>query len=54
MKMPIESLADLRRVYTPGVANVCIVIEAEPKKARIYPAFQENAHKGEKTRVKPN
>ncbi|KAB2336193.1 NAD-dependent malic enzyme [Cytobacillus depressus] len=35
-KRPIESLADLRRVYTPGVADVCRVIEAEPEKARIY------------------
>ncbi|MDQ0243396.1 malate dehydrogenase (oxaloacetate-decarboxylating) [Bacillus fengqiuensis] len=35
-KMPIQSLADLRRVYTPGVANVCRVIEKEPEKAKIY------------------
>ncbi|KAA9022290.1 NAD-dependent malic enzyme [Niallia endozanthoxylica] len=35
-KMPIESLADLRRVYTPGVADVCRVIEEEPEKAGIY------------------
>ncbi|HWO96078.1 MAG TPA: NAD-dependent malic enzyme [Bacillus sp. (in: firmicutes)] len=35
-KMPIQSLADLRRVYTPGVANVCRVIEKEPDKAKIY------------------
>jgi malate dehydrogenase (oxaloacetate-decarboxylating) len=35
-KMPIRSLADLRRVYTPGVANVCRVIEKEPEKAKIY------------------
>ncbi|WP_078410918.1 NAD-dependent malic enzyme [Priestia abyssalis] len=35
-KMPIQSLADLRRVYTPGVANVCRVIEQEPEKAKIY------------------
>ncbi|MBN2908027.1 NAD-dependent malic enzyme [Polycladomyces sp. WAk] len=35
-KMDIRSLADLRRVYTPGVANVCRVIQEEPEKARIY------------------
>lgn len=35
-KMDIRSLADLRRVYTPGVANVCRVIQDEPEKARIY------------------
>ncbi|WP_046176074.1 NAD-dependent malic enzyme [Domibacillus indicus] len=35
-KMPIQSLADLSRVYTPGVADVCKVIEAEPEKAKIY------------------
>lgn len=35
-KMPIRSLADLRRVYTPGVANVCRAIEEDPSKARIY------------------
>jgi malate dehydrogenase (oxaloacetate-decarboxylating) len=35
-KMPIQSLADLRRVYTPGVANVCRVIVKEPEKAKIY------------------
>lgn len=32
----IRSLADLRRVYTPGVAEVCRVIEEEPNKARLY------------------
>ncbi|MCY7752163.1 NAD-dependent malic enzyme [Bacillus haynesii] len=35
-KMPIRSLADLRRVYTPGVANVCELIKEEPQKANIY------------------
>ncbi|OLN21737.1 NAD-dependent malic enzyme 1 [Domibacillus antri] len=35
-KVPIESLADLSRVYTPGVANVCRVIQEEPEKAKIY------------------
>ncbi|BCU83236.1 putative NAD-dependent malic enzyme 1 [Polycladomyces abyssicola] len=35
-KMDIRSLADLRQVYTPGVANVCRVIQEDPEKARIY------------------
>ncbi|TCN26125.1 NAD-dependent malic enzyme [Mesobacillus foraminis] len=35
-KNPIRSLADLRRVYTPGVASVCQAIKEEPEKARIY------------------
>ncbi|KAF1679753.1 NAD-dependent malic enzyme [Bacillus sp. SKDU12] len=35
-KMPIRSLAELGRVYTPGVAEVCRLIEKEPEKASIY------------------
>ncbi|PON01417.1 NAD-dependent malic enzyme 1 [Bacillus halotolerans] len=35
-KMPIRSLAELGRVYTPGVADVCRLIEKEPQKADIY------------------
>lgn len=35
-KMPIRSLAELGRVYTPGVADVCRLIEKEPEKASIY------------------
>lgn len=35
-KMPIRSLAELRRVYTPGVADVCNLIQREPDKAEIY------------------
>ncbi|WP_396654042.1 NAD-dependent malic enzyme [Mechercharimyces sp. CAU 1602] len=35
-KMDVRSLADLRKVYTPGVANVCRVIMEDPSKARIY------------------
>ncbi|MDR4435583.1 NAD-dependent malic enzyme [Bacillus tequilensis] len=35
-KMPIHSLAELGRVYTPGVADVCRLIEKEPEKASIY------------------
>ncbi len=32
----INSLQDLRRVYTPGVAGVCRVIEKDPNEARRY------------------
>lgn len=35
-KMPIQSLEQLRQVYTPGVATVCRLIEEDPDKARIY------------------
>lgn len=35
-RMDIRSLSDLRRVYTPGVADVCRVIQKEPDKAQIY------------------
>ena len=35
-KMDIRSLADLRRVYTPGVANVCREIREHPEKANYY------------------
>lgn len=35
-RLDVRSLADLRRVYTPGVANVCRTIEQEPEKAWIY------------------
>ena len=32
----IRSLGDLRRVYTPGVANVCKVIEQDPQQAQFF------------------
>ncbi|MGM9922543.1 MAG: NAD-dependent malic enzyme, partial [Bhargavaea sp.] len=32
----IRSLGDLRRVYTPGVANVCKAIEKDPEKANYF------------------
>ncbi len=35
----IRSLQDLRRVYTPGVAGVCRVIENDPAEARRYTAI---------------
>lgn len=35
-RYPIESLATLRRVYTPGVAEVCTRIAKDPSQARLY------------------
>lgn len=35
----VESLATLRRVYTPGVAEVCLKIAADPSLARQYTAI---------------
>lgn len=35
-RFPIDSMATLRRVYTPGVAEVCLKIAADPSMARLY------------------
>jgi len=35
-RYPIDSLATLRRVYTPGVAEVCLKIAKDPSQARLY------------------
>ena len=35
-RYPIESLTTLRRVYTPGVAEVCNRIAKDPSQARLY------------------
>lgn len=35
-RFAIDSLATLRRVYTPGVAEVCLKIAKDPKLARLY------------------
>ncbi|BAQ10113.1 malate dehydrogenase [Bacillus sp. OxB-1] len=35
-RMEIRSLGDLRRVYTPGVANVCEVIKNDPSQADYF------------------
>ncbi|MCK6582234.1 MAG: hypothetical protein L6Q49_03950, partial [Anaerolineales bacterium] len=35
-RYPIDSLTTLRRVYTPGVAEVCMRIAKEPSQARLY------------------
>jgi malate dehydrogenase (oxaloacetate-decarboxylating) len=38
-RFPIDSITTLRRVYTPGVAEVCMKIAANPKLARTYTAI---------------
>ncbi len=35
-RFPIDSLTTLRRVYTPGVAEVCLRIAKDPLQARLY------------------
>jgi len=35
-RYPIDSLTTLRRVYTPGVAEVCLRIARDPSQARLY------------------
>ncbi|NYF23869.1 NAD-dependent malic enzyme [Sporosarcina sp. JAI121] len=35
-RMEIRSLGDLRRVYTPGVANVCELIKKDPEQAKYF------------------
>ena len=35
-RYPIDSLTTLRRVYTPGVAEVCLKIYKDPSLARLY------------------
>ena len=35
-RYPIDSIATLRRVYTPGVAEVCLKIAENPSLARLY------------------
>jgi len=38
-RLPIDSLSVLRRVYTPGVAEVCLKIAQDPSLARQYTAI---------------
>jgi len=38
-RLLIDSLPILRRVYTPGVAEVCLKIAADPSMARLYTAI---------------
>jgi malate dehydrogenase (oxaloacetate-decarboxylating) len=35
-RFPVDSIATLRRVYTPGVAEVCLKIADDPELARLY------------------
>src|SRR5574339_426198 len=35
-RFPVDSVATLRRVYTPGVAEVCLKIADDPDLARLY------------------
>jgi malate dehydrogenase (oxaloacetate-decarboxylating) len=35
-RYPLETIADLRKLYTPGVASVCRLIEADQEKAYEY------------------
>ncbi len=35
-RVPLDSMATLRRVYTPGVAEVSLKIAADPALARLY------------------
>src|SRR5512146_2841482 len=35
-RVPLDSMATLRRVYTPGVAEVCLKIAKQPELARLY------------------
>ncbi len=38
-RYPIDTLRDLRRIYTPGVAEVCRLIQRQPEVARRYTAI---------------
>lgn len=40
-RLDIRSLADLRRVYTPGVADVCREIHKDPEKSRHYTSIAD-------------
>jgi malate dehydrogenase (oxaloacetate-decarboxylating) len=48
LRVPLETIADLRRVYTPGVAVACQAIQANPKCAYDY------THIGNKVAVVTN
>jgi malate dehydrogenase (oxaloacetate-decarboxylating) len=37
---PVDSIATLRKVYTPGVADVCLRIADNPELARLYTTIQ--------------
>lgn len=44
-RVPLESVTDMRMVYTPGVASVCQAIERDPEKAWEY------THKGNRVAI---
>ncbi|MCC7343972.1 MAG: NAD-dependent malic enzyme [Deltaproteobacteria bacterium] len=35
-KLPIQSIEDLRKVYTPGVASVCKLLKEDPSQIEVY------------------
>lgn len=39
---PVKSIDDLRKVYTPGVAQVCSMIKRNPSDANYYTSIQKN------------
>lgn len=41
-KYPVESIDDLRKVYTPGVAEVCALIKREPEQAYNYTSIPKS------------
>ncbi|MBM4363823.1 MAG: NAD-dependent malic enzyme, partial [Deltaproteobacteria bacterium] len=47
-RVDLESVADLRRVYTPGVAEACLKIQEHPERAWDY------THIGNKVAVVTN
>jgi malate dehydrogenase (oxaloacetate-decarboxylating) len=48
LRVPLETIADLRRVYTPGVAVACKVIQEAPERAYDY------THLGNKVAIVTN
>ena len=41
-RYPVESISDLRLVYTPGVAEICREIVESPEKAALYTSIQRS------------
>ncbi len=39
---PVNSIEDLRKVYTPGVAQVCSMIKRNPSEANYFTSIQKN------------
>src|SRR2546430_21672 len=54
-RQPIGSLAELRKVYTPGVAEVCLLLHDQPDLAYLYTRLgQAGAGRRCPTRRRPN